>query len=308
MTLTLAVVPEKAVVIRRRKTIVSASWFGTGVIRPFIYPFRGPYDRDVTRLGHPGDPVGHSHHRGIFFAHHDVGGFDFWSEKRGVGRVVQRGVSDITAEGNAVSATLDLAWIGPAGQQLVREKRKLTFHDLRGGELALDVDMSFEAVKDPVVFGKTNFGLLGIRVARTMRVHEGLGGLIQNSNEGENETGCFGQHAGWVDYSGPVPLGFDPKAKRRTKLSEFATSMPATIVGIACFDHPQNSEGDTAWHVRDDGWMGPGWTRDAPRTLKPGSPLRARYHLLAHRGRPWDADVATRYRGWRQRVTGTSRG
>ena len=65
--------------------------------------------------------------------------------------LVQRGVSGIVAKGDSVSATLDCTWLSPSGQDLVRETRRLTFHDLPRGELALDLDMSFEAVEKPVV-------------------------------------------------------------------------------------------------------------------------------------------------------------
>jgi hypothetical protein len=318
MALTLEVVRQKAIAVKREDTVVAASWFGPWVQRPFVYPFLAPGDHEVICLGHPEDPIGHSHHRGIWIGHHDVGGIDFWSEAPSTGRIVQEDVAEIVASGDAVGALLVCSWRKADDTALLAERRRLTFVDLGGGELALDIDTVISAVDRPVVLGKTNFGILGIRVARTMRVREGLGGRIENSNEAEDEAGCFGQHAEWCDYSGPVPAaaaverpsdekpagGADgaarAKAPRRNGLA-------AALVGIACFDHPENSPAGTLWHVRDDGWMGPGLTRDEARTLAPGQPLRVRYRILAHAGRAPQAQIGERYRVWRAEVTGTSR-
>jgi hypothetical protein len=294
MSLKLGTVPEKAIVVLRGESVVAASWFGTSVMRPFIYPFLGPGDREVTRLGHPQDPVGHSHHRGIWIGHHDVSGVSFWEESPQAGRIEQTGVRLDPAEGREVAALLELTWLGPDRKPILLEKRKLTFTDLPGGELALEIAMELRPAADaPVVFGDTPFGILGVRVARTMRVAEGLGGLIVNSRDAENEAGCFWQHAEWCDYSGPVPLAGprDPKGDPRL--------LRAEILGIACFTHPSNSAEDTFWHVRDDGWMGPCLSKGAARTIKPGESLKLRYRLEAHAGRADEAEIAQRYRRWR---------
>lgn len=184
------------------------------------------------------------------------------------------------------------------------EARTLTFLDLAAGELALEIDNELRPAKaentgekeKPVVLGDTPFGLLGIRVARTLRVADGLGGLILNSNEGQDERGCFAQHAEWCDYSGPVPLPAAPGAKLE------AGKLPAAVVGIACFNHPKNSPDDTFWHVRDDGWMGPSISKGSPRTIPPDGSLRARYHLIGHGGRAWEAQIPERYRAWRRQA------
>jgi len=306
MAFKLEVVPEKAIVVRRGKTIVSASWFGPAVVRPYVYPFLGPYGRELTRLDHPQDPVGHSHHRSIWIGHADAGGVDFWSDRGDSGRIVQHGVSEIVAAGAAVGALLDCAWLAPDGRRLLRERRRLTWTDAARGELVLDLDSTLEAATEPVVLGRTNFGLHGIRIARTMRVHDGLGGLVVNSSEAENEAGCFGQHAEWCDASGPVPLGFDPDAATDVARPPFTGTLPAAIVGVACFAHPRDFDGGALWHVRDDGWFGPGVSRGESRRIEPGTPLRARVRIVGHLGRSSDARIAERYLEWRAEVTGTT--
>src|SRR5436309_1625926 len=47
--------------------------FGPGLRRPFLFPVVGPSGRSLTRMGHPHDPVTHSHHNSVWISHHDVG-------------------------------------------------------------------------------------------------------------------------------------------------------------------------------------------------------------------------------------------
>ncbi len=56
-------------------------------------------------------------------------------------------------------------------------------------------------------------------------------------------------------------------------------------------DHPSNPNHPAVFHVRDDGWMGVSLTIDAPRTIKPGAPLRLRYALYIHAGVPETAAI-----------------
>ena len=51
----------------------------------------GPSGRSLTRMGHPHDPVTHSHHNSVWVSHHDVNGESFWDD-RGPGRIVHRRV------------------------------------------------------------------------------------------------------------------------------------------------------------------------------------------------------------------------
>jgi hypothetical protein len=293
MPLALEIVPGKAIVVRREKTVVAASWFGPGVLRPFIHPFLGPSGVELTRLGHPGDPVGHSHHRSIWIGHRDVSGSSFWEENADSGRIEQVEASPGTREGPEVSVSCENVWKTAEGRPLLLETRKLAFADLDGGNLGLEISIELRPAEreGKVALGDTPFGLLGIRVARTASVAEKLGGGILNSQEAENEPGCHWQHADWCDYSGPFPVPGPRPAG--------AEGLPWIQAGIACFDHPDNSPEDTIWHVRDDGWMGPCISKGLPRTIESAKPLGARYRLETHTGGPADAAIAERYRRWR---------
>ena len=55
-------------------------------------------------------------------------------------------------------------------------------------------------------FGKTPFGLVGVRMAKPIGIHDG-GGTIRNSEgnvDEQGDNGCFWKRARWCDYSGPI--------------------------------------------------------------------------------------------------------
>src|SRR4051794_31320193 len=56
--------------------------FNAGGPRPFLFPLIGPSGRMLTRMGHP-NPVGHEHHRSIWFGHQKVQDVNFWEERPG---------------------------------------------------------------------------------------------------------------------------------------------------------------------------------------------------------------------------------
>src|SRR6185503_6774210 len=157
------------------------------------------------------------------------------------------------------------AWNDGSGKTLILEDRRLTVTTLEGKEWLLTIDLSLAAPKEPVTLGKTPFGTIGVRMAKTIGVHDG-GGLIRNSEGGKNEKEVFWKRARWVDYSGPIT--------------------PTASEGITLLDHPANPSHPTYFHVRDDGWMGASLTFEGPLTIEPGKPLVLRYGLYVHAGVP----------------------
>lgn len=66
----------------------SQFFIGPETNKPYLHPLRSASGKIVTR-GYPmedipGESHDHPHHRGVWFAHGDVNGFDFWgNEARG---------------------------------------------------------------------------------------------------------------------------------------------------------------------------------------------------------------------------------
>jgi hypothetical protein len=234
--------------------------FGAGLRRPFLFPIIGPAGRSLTRMGHPHDPETHSHHNSIWMSHVDVGGVDFWSD-RGGGTVRHKRVVEYTDEGARSSVVAENEWVGKDGKILLSETRTVSVELLEGKEWLLVIDATFTARDQPVTLGKTPFGLLGVRMAKTIGVNDG-GGRIRNSEGGVNEKEILWQRARWVDYAGAIE--------------------DARIEGITLFDHPQNPNHPSYFHVRNDGWMGASLTFDGPRDIAPDKPLHLRYGLYIH--------------------------
>src|SRR5262245_21066624 len=252
---------------------IARYYFGKDLHRPFLYPLIGPSGKSLTRMGHPRDPNGHSHHNSAWISHHDVNGVGFWNDaKTSEGRIVhQRVVRYEDADDDALIEVQN-AWVDGAGtgKTLLQEQRTMRFRPQADGQWLLVLDITLAAPQQPATLGKTNFGPIGVRMAKTVGVHDG-GGTIRNSEGAVNEPQVHEKPARWVDYSGPIT--------------------PTAREGITLFDHPKNPTHPTVFHVRDDGWMGAALNFAAPRTIEPGQPLHLRYGLWVHAGVPTAATI-----------------
>jgi hypothetical protein len=248
--------------------------FDPALRRPFVFPLVGPAGRSLTRMGHPRDPETHSHHNSVWVAHHSVNGVSFW-EDRAEGRIVQARVESIEDEGGDVAAvTTTNEWVNLDGETLLRERRRTQVALLEKGEWVLVLDLRLEPGVGKVTFGKTPFGLVGVRMAKTIGVNDG-GGTIRNSGGGVDEKEVLWKRAKWVDYSGPVTRD--------------------AVEGVTLMDHPSNPNHPTFFHVRNDGWMGTSLTYDAERVVEPGKPLVLRYGLYVHGGMPTPEQINRRW-------------
>ena len=270
--------PDDQISVQHDGRELTRYYFESDQQRPFLYPMIGPSGRSLTRMGHPRDPQGHSHHNSVWISHHDVGGTDFWGD-RGDGRIVQRRIDRLVDEGGPAIIETYNQWLRRDDKPLLNEHRRIGVIALAGGEWLLSIDLSLEAANDEITLGKTPFGMIGVRMAKTIGVHD-TGGRIRNSEGGQNEAGVFWKHARWVDYSGPIAVG--------------------TSEGITLFDHPSNPNFPTVFHVRDDGWMGASLTHEESRTIKKGEPLRLRYGLYVHAGMPEAAQIEQQWKQFAQ--------
>jgi hypothetical protein len=260
----------------RDGTEIARYHFSPTLRRPFLYPLVGPSGRSLTRMGHPRDPEGHSHHNSVWISHNDVNGLSFWDDRK-TGKIVHQKVEAYEDEGNDTAAIQSINhWIDEKTNAIVlQERRRTELHLLPDNELLLLLDLKFETRKDPVTLGKTPFGLVGVRMAKTIGTLDG-GGTIRNSEGQINEVDAFRKPARWCDYSGPI-------AKDTTE-------------GITLFDHPSNPNHPVPFHVRGDGWMGAALTHLAQITITTEKPLRLRYALYVHAGMPTPATIDHRWK------------
>jgi len=251
--------------------------FGPAEPKPCLFPLLGPSGRPVTRMGHPGDPITHAHHRSVWIAHQSVNGVNFWEESKGALIVHDHMAS--YEDGDRAALTAVNRWMDAEGREQMRETRRIAVTPRPERELWVDTECAFEPAESGTVLGQTSFGFLAVRVAKTMSVQFGRGRIL-SSEGGVNEAQVHWRRARWVDYAGEVA--------------------PDTMEGICFLDHPANPRHPTYWHVRDDGWMGAGFCHDQPWDLG-ATPLRLQYRLYVHRG---EGDAA-RFDGEWQRCAGS---
>jgi hypothetical protein len=257
--------PEYQASFQRNGVEVARYWFSPSLHRPFIFPVIGPSGRSLTRMSHPQAPQGHSHHNSVWIADDNINGVDFWSDREEAGRIIHQTIERFTDDQDAGSSLTVNAWTTKSGTVLLTERRLITVQALADDELMLIIDLQLEPRDASVTFGKTPFGLIGVRMAKTIGVDDG-GGTIRNSEGAVDEPNIFWKRAKWVDYAGPITAQADE--------------------GITLMDHPANPNYPTFFHVRRDGWMGSSLTLDAARTVTKGKPLRLRYGLYVHQGIP----------------------
>ncbi len=251
---------------RVHNTEVTRWCFSPLVPRPFFFPVNGPSGISLTRMGHPGAP-NHDHHRSLWFAHNDLMGQDFWAENK-PGKIIQKQWYAIEDHDEYARVAFELQWLdGHDPQPLARQDVFVTLRP-DGAEWSLEIQSDFRSSGEGVVFHKNNFGMLGLRVAKSLSVVFG-GGTITGHDGSQNERALFGKPNRWLDYSGPVQL--------------LANNEPV-IEGITVIDHANNPGHPTQWHVRDDGWLGPSLSRTGDVALDKTKPLTVRHLIAVHRG------------------------
>lgn len=253
------------------RELTRAHW-GKDLRRPFLYPIIGPSGRSLTRMGHPHDPVGHSHHNSVWITHHKVNGVNFWTDHtKDAGRIVHVRVEQFmdgkqTDYRSAVMLSTN-HWKDATGKVLLEETRRVEVQALDDGEWMMTIALQFApgSGMEEVTFEQNPFGVIGVRMAKTIGVRDG-GGRILNSHGQQNEKEVFRKPTKWVDYAGMIREN--------------------TPEGIMLMDHPQNVNHPAPFHVRDDGWMGACLTLDKAITLKKDDPLKLMYRLYVHKNAP----------------------
>lgn len=278
-------------------------FFGPEAPKPYLHPLRSASGKIVTRQypmeSLPNESKDHPHHRGLWFTHGDVNGFDFWaneesqkSEKKG--KIVVKKIGDLSEDKGRGWLEGDFDWVDPQGQRLLTETRKMTFYadpKLR----IIDFDITLRAAQK-VVFGDTKEGAFAIRLATGLEEPQRKPapgppprtGLMVASDGKRGEKEVWGKRAPWVDYSG---------------------ELDGERLGVAIFDHPANPKHPTYWHSRSYGLFAANIfgehdfyadkAKNGSVTVQPGGTLRFRYRVVIHPGDTESAGIAGLYAKYR---------
>jgi hypothetical protein len=220
-------------------------------------------------MGHPAAPD-HDHHRSLWLGHVSVGGVNFW-EERGGGQQIRQDEWIHYQDGDTEAGmAVKIGWYDSHNVRLLQQVLIAVLRPLEKSESWLELQSTFTPLMDGLQLAKTNFGFLGLRVAKSMSAHYG-GGKLTNSHGLIGEPHVHEKQALWMDYSGPI-LG-------------------EAWEGITWFDHPSNSNQPTSWHTRDDGWMSAAVNLRSGLELTKAKPLILRYGFHVHAG-PIDAQCA----------------
>lgn len=264
------------------------------VSRPFLFPILGPDGEHFTRRWPQEDPGGeerdHPHHRGMWWAHGDANGVDFWSELKDAGRTVHQSFAELRSGRTEGVISSRNQWVAKEGRIIASDVRTLRFYPPTGPDRVVDFEITVNASHGELTLGDTKEGTMAIRLAESMRVAQpkgrsGEGHIVNSEGLRDNET--WGKRAKWCDYYGPVS---------------------GKTIGVAIFDHPGNPRFPTWWHVRDYGLFAanPFGIHDFEKKEKgagdmkipAGGSVTFRYRFLFHPGDTVSASVASHFDAW----------
>lgn len=232
--------------------------------KPFLYPLRTAQGTIVTR-GWPLEPrpnerVDHPHHIGLWFNYGDVNGLDFWNNSTAIpadraprmGTVVHKRVIEATSGPDKGELNVEMDWVDAKGTLLLKENTRFVFRG-DGTSRTIDRITRLTAMTEPVVFGESKEGVLGIRVAR---------GLEQPTNDNVPLTDASGTASKTKAINNEGVSGNYVGSDGKTGDAVWGTRGPWTMlngkveseqVTLAILDHPANPGHPTYWHARGYG-------------------------------------------------------
>lgn len=230
---------------------------------PCVLPIHAPGGALVTRgfplAPGPRDATDHPHHRGLWLAHGDVDGHDFWHAE-----ACRIEVETHAVDGDELRFTA--VWRA-RGTALLREQRRLRFL-ASARERRIETTVELQAIAAPVTFGDTKEGSFALRLGPTLSVDGKHGRGRLEDAAGRRDGDVWGRRAAWVLAEGPVD---------------------GRLVRVTMRDDDGNPWQPTWWHARGYGLLAlnPFGRRafegaDAPsgaRTVAPDAPLRFRVAL-----------------------------
>ncbi|MEJ5297215.1 MAG: DUF6807 family protein [Armatimonadota bacterium] len=211
-------------------------------------------------------PADHLHHRGVSWMWYRVvcDGIttDLWTLK-GVRQRFERMLTPALYEDRTVLRFRNGWYQDADGKRILEEQVTLTVYRAEGGGRIIDVELLFSAPGSPVTLGVSNTGYSGFGVrfgpCDSKTILTSSGPITADENRNAHR---------WADFT-----------------ARFTDTL--RLDGITVFDHPSNPNSPPGWTLRFYGYLNPAFTsRTDDYTIRPGEPLRLRYRLWVHRGRP----------------------
>ncbi len=233
----------------------------------YIHPLYG-LDGEILTEDFPQD---HYHHRGVFWAWHQVLVGDVRAGDPWLARHFSWQLQDAAAlpAGNGVRAVH--RWFSPdfaqGAEPILEETARISVHPAAAGVRLVDFDIRLEALQAGVRLGGSDdakgYGGFSLRVRLQ-------GDLRFTAASGALAPAPLALEAGaWVDFSG----GFGPR--------------PGPASGVAVFVHPTSPGYPRKWILRGPdtpSMQNPAWPGAAAVPMPRGRPVRLRYRLAVHRG------------------------
>ena len=209
----------------------------------------------------PGERVDHPHHVGLWFNYGDVNGLDFWNNsdaipaaaRRRMGTVIHKRVIETTSGKDKGELNVEMDWVDSKGTLLLKENTRFVFQGDAKTRI-IDRITRLTAMKDPVVFGDSKEGVLGIRMARSLEQPSNTPDIVrrrQRQAGGDQER---------QQRRGDRQLHRQRRQDRRRGVGHARSLDDAAGEGrirsrsrSAILDHPQNPGFPTYWHARGYG-------------------------------------------------------
>jgi len=276
-------------------------YVGPETSKPYLHPLRTASGLVVTRgfpmiPDVPGERHDEPHHQGMWFAHADVNGYNFWAAEpenkpsgKGKGKIVLIKIEKVTSGRKQGTIAATFEWRTAEGASLLTERRVMTFYsDPQFRMIDFDATLSPD---QPVTFGDTKDGMFAIRLAAPLEEDQPKDiaepkrtGKMMNAQNKTTEKNVWGKRSEWVDYCGQIN---------------------GQTVGVAIFDNQANPRQPTYWHARGYGLLAANVfgvhdfeknpSQDGSLSLRMGQPLRFRYRVVIHPGDTNQAGIRDLY-------------
>lgn len=251
-----------------------------GLAKPALYPIMAPGQVALTRhfpfdKSHEGEASDHPHHKSLWFAHGDVNGADFWSEKAKIRKRTVGVLGD-----DKLIATHE--WLSPDDEHVICTDRTEIQFTASDRWRFIDYTITVSSVSETVTFGDTKEGTFGLRTHPALRIVDRDRKPVATAfnSRGVEGADIWGKTAEWVHYAGQI------------EDQEFS---------ITVMDHPSSFRAPTTWHAREYGLIaanpfGLSYFQKKPKgsgdlKLAPGEAVTFRYGVLLARGAMSKAEI-----------------